>query len=53
MRADVPSIGTETIAQCDAAGCGCIALGANNVILLDKPAVIDAANIAGISIIGV
>ena len=53
MRADVPSIGTETIAQCTAAGCGCIALGANNVILLDKPAVIDAANIAGISIIGV
>jgi len=53
MRADVPSIGTETIAQCGAAGCGCIALGANNVILLDKPAVIDAANIAGISIIGV
>ena len=53
MRADVPSIGTETIAQCDAAGCGCIALGANNVILLDKPAVVDAANIAGISIIGV
>ncbi len=53
MRADVPSIGTETIAQCAAAGCGCIALGANNVILLDKPAVVDAANIAGISIIGV
>ena len=53
MRADVPSIGTETIAQCADAGCGCIAVGANNVILLDKPAVIDAANSAGISIVGI
>jgi len=53
MRADVPSIGIDTIAQCTVAGCGCIALGAKSVILLDKPAVIDAANKAGIAIIGV
>jgi DUF1009 family protein len=53
MRADVPSIGTETITQCADAGCGCIALGTNNVILLDKPAVIDAANNAGIALVGV
>ena len=53
MRADVPSIGTETITQCADAGCGCIALGTNSVILLDKPAVIDAANNAGIAIVGI
>ena len=53
MRADVPSIGTETIKQVAAAGCRCIAVGAGKVILLDKPAVIDAANKAGIAIVGV
>jgi len=53
MRVDVPSIGTETILQCEDAGCGCIALGTNNVILLDKPAVIEAANNAGIALVGV
>jgi hypothetical protein len=53
MRADVPSIGTETIAQCVDAGCGCIALGTGSVILLDKPSVVQAANNAGIAIIGV
>jgi len=53
MRADVPSIGTETIEQVAAAGCRCIAVGAGKVILLDKPAVIDAANKARIAIVGV
>ncbi len=53
MRADVPSIGTKTIEQVSAAGCKCIALGSGRVILLDAPAVIDAANVAGVALVGV
>ena len=53
MRADVPSIGTKTIEQVAAAGCTCIALGSGRVILLDSPAVIEAANKAGVALVGV
>jgi DUF1009 family protein len=52
MRADVPSIGVETIGQVAAAGGRCIALGAGRVILIDKPAVIAAADRAGIALCG-
>jgi len=51
-RADVPTIGLETIDALKASGCGCIAVGADRVILLDKPAVIDACDRAGIAILG-
>jgi len=53
MRADVPSIGTETIKQVAAAGCRCIAVGTGRVILLDAPKVIAAANDAGVALVGV
>ena len=53
MRADVPSIGVNTIEQVAAAGCRCIALGSDRVILLDAPAVIAAANEAGVALVGV
>ena len=53
MRADVPTIGIETIRHAAAAGCTCIALGVGRVILADRPAVIKAADQAGIAIIGV
>ncbi len=53
MRADVPSIGIKTIEQVSAAGCRCIAVGTGKVILLDAPAVIEAANKAGIVLVGV
>jgi hypothetical protein len=53
MRADVPSIGTKTIEQVSSAGCGCIAVGTGRVILLDAPAVITAANNAGVALVGV
>jgi hypothetical protein len=53
MRADVPSIGTKTIEQVAEAGCTCIALGSGRVILLDSPAVIEAANKAGVALVGV
>jgi DUF1009 family protein len=53
MRADVPSIGVNTIDQVAAAGCRCIAMGSGRVILLDAPAVIAAANEAGVALVGV
>ena len=52
-RADVPSIGVQTIRELSAAGAGCIALGSGKVILIDRPAVIAAADKAGIAIVGV
>ncbi|MCH8822841.1 MAG: UDP-2,3-diacylglucosamine diphosphatase LpxI [Planctomycetes bacterium] len=53
MRADVPTIGVETIEQLANAGAGCIALGAGRVILIDKPKVLEAANKAKIAVVGV
>jgi len=53
MRADVPSIGTRTIELAAARGCRCIAVGAGRVILLDRDAVVRAADRAGIAVVGV
>lgn len=53
MRADVPTIGLATIERAAKAGCGCIALGAGRVILVDKPAVLKAADDMKIAIVGV
>lgn len=53
MRADVPSIGVKTIEQVASAGCGCVAVGTGRVILLDAPAVIAAANNAGVALVGI
>jgi len=53
MRADVPTIGLATIERAARAGCGCIALGAGRVILVDKPAVLKAADDMRIAIVGV
>lgn len=52
-RADVPTIGERTIRNAHAAGCRCLAVGAGDVILLDKPAVLAAADGLGISIVGI
>ncbi len=53
MRADVPTIGLGTIERAARLGCGCIALGAGRVIIIDKPAVLAAADEKRIAIIGV
>ena len=53
MRADVPTIGLQTIESAAASGCSCIALGAGRVILADKPKVLAAADEAGITIVGI
>lgn len=52
-RADVPVIGVETIERLARNRAGCVALGVGRVILLDKPKVLDAADRAGIAVVGV
>lgn len=53
MRADVPTVGVRTIENMAKAGAGCLALGVDRVILVDRPAVIAAADRAGIALVGV
>ncbi len=53
MRADVPTIGVQTIEGLAAAGARCVAVGVGRVILVDRPAVIAAADRAGIAVVGV
>jgi DUF1009 family protein len=53
MRADVPTIGLATIERAARAGCGCIAVGAARVILVDKPAVVAAAEEKRIAVVGI
>lgn len=52
-RFDVPTIGMGTIAALKAAGASCLAVEAGAVILIDRPAVIEAAERAGIAVVGV
>jgi len=51
-RADVPTIGVETIEQLAAAGAGAVAVGAGRVILLEQDLVLAAADKAGIAVVG-
>lgn len=53
MRADVPSVGVDTVTQVAQHGGGCIAIGSGRVILLDRSAVIAEADARGIAIVGV
>ena len=53
MRFDVPTVGVATIEALAAAGAGCLALAAGRTILVDKPAVLAAADKAGIAVVGV
>ena len=52
-RSDVPTIGEITIRNAALAGCSCIAVGAGQVILADRPKVLAAADAAGIAIVGI
>lgn len=51
-RFDVPTVGVQTIESLKAAGGTCLAVAAGSVILADKPKVIEAADRAGIAVIG-
>lgn len=53
MRFDVPTIGVQTIETLKAAGGKCVAVTAGGVIMIDKPEVIEAADAAGIAIVGI
>jgi len=52
-RADVPTIGVNTIKNLHTAGGRCLALAAGDVIMVDKPEVINLADHLGVSVIGV
>ena len=52
-RYDVPTVGEETIANLKKAGAECLVLDAGGVILVDRPAVIAAADAAGIAVVGI
>ncbi|HJT81002.1 MAG TPA: LpxI family protein, partial [Chthoniobacterales bacterium] len=52
MRFDVPVIGVETIRVAHEAGVRAIAIEAGRTLLLEKPAILEQANRAQISIIG-
>lgn len=52
MRADVATIGVDTVERLHAAGGRAMALGVGRVILVDKPAVIAAADRLGVAIVG-
>jgi DUF1009 family protein len=51
MRFDVPVIGLQTIETMKQAGATCLAIDAGRCLLLDKDAVLAAANDAGICIV--
>ncbi len=52
-RADVPTVGVETIRNVHAAGGTCVALGVGDVILVDRRAVLSLADELGVSVVGV
>ncbi len=53
MRADVPTIGLETVELVAAHGGRCIAVGTSRVILIDKPKVLETADRLKVAIVGV
>ncbi len=52
-RADLPTIGPKTIASCAAAGLRGIAVHAGSTVVVNRPALIEAADKAGIFLCGV
>ena len=51
-RMDVPTIGLTTIASLAAAGATCLCVEAGQVIFLEKSKILEAADRAGISVVG-
>jgi DUF1009 family protein len=52
-RFDVPTVGEATIERLKANGCRCLAVTAGQVILVEKPRLLEAADAAGIAVVGV
>ncbi len=53
IRADMPTIGLDTVADAIAAGLAGIAVGAGNTLVLDQQVLVSAADEAGIFIVGI
>lgn len=52
-RADVPTVGPQTIERLAAAGGKCLALAAGDVIMVDKPMTLALADQLGIAVVGI
>jgi DUF1009 family protein len=52
-RVDLPTIGVETVRVADAAGLQGIAVQAGGTQILDRPAVVEAADAAGLFVVGI
>lgn len=52
-RVDLPSIGPDTVTRASAAGLRGIALEAGGTLIIDRPAVVRAADAAGMFVVGV
>jgi DUF1009 family protein len=52
-RFDLPVLGVQTIAVAREAGIGCLAVEAGTTLLLDRAALIAAADAAGLAIVGI
>ncbi len=52
-RSDVPTVGITTIENLHKAGGRCLALAESDVIMIDKPEVLDLADRLGVAVIGV
>ncbi len=53
MRADVPTVGTETVERLARAGGACLVLEARRVIMIDKAELLAAAEREGIGVVGI
>lgn len=52
MRVDVPTVGVQTIELLAEQGCGCVVLEVGQVMMIDQPKVLAAADAAGIAVVG-
>jgi DUF1009 family protein len=52
-RSDVPTVGVKTLENLHRAGGRCLALAAGDVIMIDKPLMLDLADRLGVAILGV
>jgi hypothetical protein len=51
-RADVPTVGERTIRRAAEAGCACVAVGAGEVIIVDKERALVLADELGVAVVG-
>jgi len=51
-RADVPTVGERTIRRAAEAGCACVAVGAGEVIIVDKASTLALADELGVAVVG-